>query len=583
MQVLPLVARVRAWPLILRISIAVGLTGLALLGRMHFLNELGSIRPYLTFYPAILLSAILGGAFAGAVAASLSAIGAVMFIPELFQNEGPEGILAFLTTALLLIAVVQLATKPEQERTEHKSGEHRDFQLRQLIKQAPVAIAMFDRDMVYLAASEQWLQVFGLERASIIGRCHYDIFPNLPKRYIDAHRRGLRGEQVSEEFDSFDDHGGSSKYFRWQVQPWQGVGGQTGGIIIISEDLTQRVTAERALKSSEHRLRLAVEAGNMAIWDWDIASGHIVWNDQHFCLLGYEPGSIEPSYEAWARRVVPEDLDKIEPEIQKVLKLGNRYSAQFRVRGHDDKVRWIEAFGQVTHTPDGRPERMYGIMWDITEAKTAADHRELLLAEVNHRAKNLLAVVQSIANVTAYEGDPKTFAATFNSRIKALAACHGLLVRSEWHGADLEDLIRSQVSYLDKSQDPRIEIEGPKLQINALAAQIMAMAIHELSTNSIKYGALSSPQGRVGLRWEIDPMAARFQLHWTETGGPTTKVPEHLGFGSAVMKDDVEHALDAQVSLSFPSSGLVYSISASLTSVAEDGRDSEVSDAAAHR
>ena len=583
MQVLPLVARVRAWPFILRMSIAVGLTVLALLGRMHLPNELGSIRPYLTFYPAILLSAALGGLFAGVFVAALLVIGAAMFIPETFHNEGPEGILAFLTTALLLITIVYLATKLEQERTEHKSGEHRDFPLRQLIKQAPVAIAMFDRDMVYLAASEQWLQVFGLERASIIGRCHYDIFPNLPKRYCDAHRRGLRGEQVSEEFDSFEDHGGSSNYFRWQVQPWQGEDGLTGGIIIIAEDLTPRVAAERALKSSEQRLRFAIEAGHMAIWDWNIASGHIVWNDQHFRLLGYEPGSIEPSYEAWAHRVLPEDLVKVEPDIQKALKLGSRYSAQFRVRGHDDKVRWIEAFGQVTHTPDRRPERMYGIMWDITEAKTAAAHRELLLAELNHRAKNLLAVVQSIAHVTAHEGDPKTFAASFNSRIKALARCQDLLVRSEWRGADLEGLIRSQVSYLDKSHDPRIEIKGPKLQINALAAQMMAMAIHELSTNAIKYGALSCPEGRVEVQWNVDPANARFQLQWTETGGPTTTAPEQLGFGSSVMKDDVKHALDAEVNLSFPSSGLVYSLSTSLASIIENGRDREVANAAAHR
>lgn len=581
MQVLPLVARVRAWPLILRISIAVGLTGLALLGRIHLLNELGAIRPYLTFYPAILLSAVLGGAFAGAVAAALSAIGAVMFIPELFQNEGPEGIPAFLTTALLLIAIVQLATKLEQERTEHKSGEHREFQLRQLIKQAPVAIAMFDRDMVYLAASEHWLQVFGLERASVIGRCHYDIFPNLPKRYIDAHRRGLRGEQVSEEFDSFDDHGGSSKYFRWQVQPWQGVDGQTGGIIIISEDLTQRVGAERALKSSEHRLRLAVEAGNMAIWDWDIASGHIVWNEQHFQLLGYEPGSIEPSYEAWARRVLPEDLVKIEPKIEEALRLGTRYSAEFRVYGADNRIRWIEAYGQVT-PPDGHgSKRMYGIMWDITAAKTAEGHTKLLLAEVNHRAKNLLAVVQSIADVTGYEGDPKTFAASFKARIEGLAACHALLVRSQWHGADLEELIRSQVGHFDQPQDPRIEIHGPKLQINALAAQTMAMAIHEMSTNAVKYGSLSCPQGRVAVQWDVEPTAARLRLRWTETGGPTPKTPEQLGFGFSVMKDNVEHALDAEVTLSFPPSGVVYSLSAPLDAIAEDGRDSEVSSAAA--
>jgi PAS domain S-box-containing protein len=582
MHLVSIVRRIRAWPLINRLMVAVGLTLVAFVVRTVVLGSLSAVSPYFTFYPAVLLSAVLGGSGAGAVAAILSVALANLFIEGLFENGGVLGVIEFVGSAALIIGIFELAIRSEREETRRKRGERSEIILQKVIEQALVPIAMFDRDMVYLAASTRWLENLGLERSTTIGRSHYHIFPMLPEHWKAAHRRGLSGEVVSGEFDFFDDHDGSSEYFRWQVLPWQGEHGQTAGIIIIGEDLTPRVAAERKLKSSEQRLRLAIEAGNIAIWDWDVASGQSVWNDQHFHFLGYEPGTIEPSYQAWARRVLPEDLDKIEPEIQKALKLGTRYSAQFRVRGHNDKVRWLEACGQVTYTPDGRPERMYGIMWDITEAKTAAAHRELLLAEVNHRAKNLLAVVQSIAHVTAHEGDPKTFAASFNSRIKALAWCQDLLVRSEWRGADLEDLIRSQVGYLDKSQDPRIEIKGPKLQINALAAQTVSMAIHELSTNAIKHGALSCPQGSVVVQWNIDPAAASFRLQWTEMGGLPLVGPMRVGFGTSVLTSDVEHALEADVTLSYPPTGLDYSLSAPLDVIQEKGHETEGLNALAH-
>jgi PAS domain S-box-containing protein len=707
MQLFSVVSRTRAWPFFHRLMLAVGLTLVAFIIRNVVLSSSATVIPFLTYYPAVLLSTVLGGHSAGAMAAVLSAVLAHLGTEGLFADGGISGVAEFLASAAIMIGIIHLAVRSDHERTIRRLSEERENRLRQLIDQAPVSIAMFDRDMIYLAASKRWFENFGLKSA--IGQCHYDLFPTLPERWRDAHRRGMAGESLSEEFDSFADHEGTSHHSRWQLQPWRTERGDVGGIIIISEDLTAGMMAERALQGSEERLRLALDAGQMAVWDWDIASGRIVWNDQYFRLLGYEPGSIEPSYDAWAGRVLPEDLTKVEAKLREAMELGIRYSAQYRVRGANDQIHWIQAYGQVSRLEDGRPERFYGMILDVTDRvyseaerqkkleeiealydnaplglvlfdkdfrylrinrtlaqingapvdahfhrtlrdmvpiiapvvesrvgevfssgrviesetttqmpgsrgeirtwkeliypikdadgrvdkvgmfveditarKTAESHARLLLSEVNHRAKNLLAVVQAVAEASADEGNAQTFVTDFKSRIAGLAACHELLVHSEWHGVDLGELIRSQLRFLDRSNGSRICVEGPPVHVNALAAQCLGMSVHELATNAVKYGALLSPQGQITVHWSVDLQTARFRLRWTETGGPSPRVPARVGFGTSVLMSDVKHALDADVTVSFLPAGLDYGLSAPLEVIEEVGRDSEVSGAPAH-
>ncbi len=569
-QLLAFIARARARPLLLRLGFAVALTVLALAVRRLVLDELDTVIPFLTFYPAIVLSTALGGLYAGVAAAGLSAMLAVFFIVGFLERAGMIGIAEFLASAALIVSVVELAVRSERERALSKNQEEKNAPLRRLIEQAPVAMAMFDRDMIYLAASDRWFEVFGVKPASTIGRCHYDVFPRLPERWKDAHRRGLLGQSVSGEWETFDDHTGASTVFSWQVQPWRTEGDETAGIIIIVEDLTARATAERELRMSEQRLSFALSAGQLAIWDWGLASSDIVWNDEHYRILGYQPRSIQPSYDAWARRVVKDDLGEVELRLQKAAATGGNYTAQYRVYGADDRIRWVEAFGQVMLTGDTASARMYGILRDITDQKMAEAQTRLLLQEINHRAKNLLAVVQSIAELTAEETEPQSFAAVFKSRLASLSACHDLLVRSGWRGVDLETLIRSEVAHLEGgAQERRMEISGSTLQLNALAAQTIGMAVHELATNAVKFGALSYSAGRISVQWQVDTETERFRLEWKETGGPPVVAPDRQGFGTSVMKDNVIHALDADVSLLFPASGLIYNISAPLASVAE--------------
>ena len=273
-----------------------------------------------------------------------------------------------------------------------------DQHLRLFIDQAPVSIAMFDREMRYLAASDYWLSQHWISDRHIIGRSHYDVVPEIPERWKVVHQRGLAGEIIREEEDAFERGDGSFQYLRWEVRPWRTADGVIGGIIITTEDVTARVVAERALKASEQRLRLALDAADMGIWEWDVSAGTYQWNDQTYRMLGYEPQSFVPDYDAWARRVHPDDLPNLAAEAQRMMEHPREAFGEYRAFGQNDELRWLEARGRFECDRDGRPKRYYGVLMDITERKRAEERDRILTAEVNHRAKNLLAVVQAVAS-----------------------------------------------------------------------------------------------------------------------------------------------------------------------------------------
>ena len=446
-----------------------------------------------------------------------------------------------------------------------------DQYLRLFVEQAPVGVAMFDRDMRYLAASNGWLTRFNLRSQDLLGRCHYDVFPEIPDRWKAVHQRGLAGEVVNAEEDEFKRADGSTQWSRWEVRPWRTADGVIGGIIITTEEVTARVVAERALKASEQRLRLALDAADMGIWEWDVSAGTYQWNDQTYRMLGYEPQSFVPDYNAWARRVHPDDLPKLAAEAQRMMEHPREAFGEYRAFGQNDELRWLEARGRFECDAEGRPKRYYGVLMDITERKRAEERDRILTAEVNHRAKNLLAVVQAVALQTASEDDPKEFAQNFNDRLAGLAASQDLLVQSHWRGVDTGELVRSQLSHFAGLIGQRILLNGPPAQLKASAAQTLGMAIHELATNASKYGALSSATGTIQVSWGIEDQnpQPRFLMQWVEAHGPTVKEPERRGFGHSILVDMAEYSFEARVTLSYPPTGLVWQFSAPVSEVLE--------------
>jgi len=226
----------------------------------------------------------------------------------------------------------------------------------------------------------------------------------------------------------------------------------------------------------------------------------------------------------------------------------------------------VSGYGRVVErTPDGKARRLINVVTDITERKATEEHQRFLLQELSHRSKNLLGIVSALADQTIRTcGDPKKFQSRFFGRLRGLAASNTLLAAGDWRGTSLRALVELQLSPFVDLPSERVAIQGPDIDLSAEAAQAIGLALHELSTNAVKYGALSVPNGRLTIFWEIElaEPAAGLKLDWRELGGPSVKVPERNGFGQVVMKRMVEQSLKAAVEIVFAPEGLRWSLRA---------------------
>lgn len=206
---------------------------------------------------------------------------------------------------------------------------------------------------------------------------------------------------------------------------------------------------------------------------------------------------------------------------------------------------------------------------DITVRKNREAHNKLLVAEVNHRARNLLAVVQVIAQQTAKHADQKTFVKRLTERIGGLAASQDLLVENQWQGVEVAKLVRSQLAHLRDLLDQRVLLDGPHLHLKPAAAQGIGMALHELATNAGKYGALSNADGRVLISWGLSAEKSLFSMSWVEELGPAVDPPSHKGFGQKVIENMVEAAVDGTTHIDYGPTGFTWKLDARALDVLE--------------
>ncbi len=281
----------------------------------------------------------------------------------------------------------------ERKRAEVSLKESEE-RLRLFIRNAPVAIAMFDRDMKYLAVSQRWLEDYGLKGVDIVGRSHYDVFPEIPERWKELHRRGLRGETSREEADRFERADGSTQWLKWQLHPWRTGAGEVGGLIIFTEDITARMRAEQALRESEERLRFIAEHAGVGFGHWDLVRDEIVWSTtcrRLFGVLDDEP----ITFARFLAAVHPDDRTRVDGAVRDYLQNGGRtgYDLEYRTQWPDGTVRWIHAKANATFE-GGRPVRMAGIALDITERKRTEEalraSEELLRAATDHARVGLV-------------------------------------------------------------------------------------------------------------------------------------------------------------------------------------------------
>ena len=317
--------------------------------------------------------------------------------------------------------------------------------------------------------------------------------------------------------------------------------------------------AERALAERSLQLALAGKAALVGSYAYDVDTETMQVDAGYAALHGLPEGTVETTRSEWRARTHPDDVARVEGMREQAFGKGlGEYAVEYRIVRSSGEVRWIESRSFITYTSEGRPQRIAGVNIDITGRQRAEEHQRMLVAELDHRVKNVLATVSA---VTSRTHDASRSAADFvvalDGRIKSMAATHQLLSSHQWKGILLSDLVRRELApYADHGNT---EIGGPDVILKAEPAQAVSMVLHELTTNAAKHGALSTHGGQVSVRWHCvmnGNADARLCIEWQESGGPAVQAPGRSGYGMEVIRDLLPYELDGKVDLSFGSAGV---------------------------
>jgi PAS domain S-box-containing protein len=341
----------------------------------------------------------------------------------------------------------------------------------------------------------------------------------------------------------------------------------------LNAELEDRVRARTAeleestsrLVESEQRRSMAIAAGKMGSWDWDWVNGDWMWDDGQYQIFGVDPQTFRVTPASVQALLHPNDIDELRKAMVQFTKGARSHEAEFRINRPDGETRWCVGTAAATLDKDGRVVRVSGVTVDITERKRAEERQNLLTREVDHRAKNALALAQSIIRLTR-AGDVKTYVQAVEGRINALARVHTILSLSSWQGAEIKKLIVEELA--PYSVGGQIKVCGSEVQLQPATAQTLALALHELVTNSAKYGALSALSGQLSVTWQVE--ADNLVLSWEETGGPMVQKPEIRGFGTRSLMKSIESQLGGQALFDWRSEGLVCRLSVPLAQQAEE-------------
>lgn len=336
------------------------------------------------------------------------------------------------------------------------------------------------------------------------------------------------------------------------------------GYLLYCSEVSSLVGVDRGLREREQRLRLALHVGRLAIFDLDVKTKEFTWTDEMYGMLGYKPGEIKPSYAAITARIHPDDLPIVEAAAAVAESEHRLYSHEYRIVLKDGATRWVSVQGQYFYDETGAAERVIGVMRDTTERHMFQETQKILIAELQHRTRNLMGVVGAIAEKTARSSvDLADFQSRFSARLDALARVQRLLSDlSENRRVTFDQLIRSELLAVAGSLD-RVSLRGPPdVPLRSSTLQTLAMAIHELATNAVKYGALGQAQARLDVTWSLQPAGESGQpwlnVDWRESGVvmPDAESPRGTGQGRQLIERALPFQLKAKTTYELGSDGV---------------------------
>jgi PAS domain S-box-containing protein len=404
--------------------------------------------------------------------------------------------------------------------------------------------------------------LFGWTADEIIGQSITRIIPedllDEEQRIIDSIRRG----EIVPKFQTTRlAKDGTAIPIAVTVSPVRDSSGRVVGASKIANDLREQTRLLAGIR--EKTEQFTALANNIPQLAW-IANeeGWIYWFNQRW--YDYTGTTLE-DMEGWGWKSVhhPDHIDRVVERIQQAWDSGEPWEDTFPLKRHDGVYRWFLSRANPLKDEDGRVILWCGSNTDITEELEAKNHIALLMREVNHRSRNMLATIQAMLNRSRHRSGEE-LAQSLLRRIAALKSNQEILDGGDWTGARIIDIVSAQIQHVGGGQRARIEISGPEnLMIGTRHAEALGLAIHELATNADKYGALSNDTGRVQVGWrrsDSDDREPTMEFFWKETGGPKAGPPTQTGFGTLLIRQNIEAVFRADVTLDYREEGLFWSV-----------------------
>lgn len=327
-----------------------------------------------------------------------------------------------------------------------------------------------------------------------------------------------------------------------------------------NDELEKRVVARTLdleesnaqLLRSEERRSLALAAGKMGSWNWERDTNEFTCDEGQCRIFGVNSSEFKPTAEKFRGLIHPDDWATLQPAWAELAEAGVPFQAELRIQRPTGEIAWCISSAAATLDEQHRVLRLSGVTVDITDRKLAEERQTLLASEVDHRARNALAIVQSILRLTKSDS-VGAYASTVEGRIKALSLAHSLLSQSRWTGADLRRLLEEELTPY-KTEPDKIKIDGPNVNLGPASAQSLALTFHEMATNAAKYGALSVSSGSLLVTWEVQK--GDLVVEWIEKGVPTiTKAPKQ-GLGTKIVTQSIGAQLGGRVEIEWHEHGL---------------------------
>jgi PAS domain S-box-containing protein len=452
----------------------------------------------------------------------------------------------------------------ELKRTEEALRANEEF-TRRMLDSSGDCIKVLDLDARLLFMSGGGLRVMEVDDFAAISGCDWRDFWKGP-HHVEAQAAfaAAKAGGVGRFQGVTPTMQGTVKWWDVVVTPINGPDGNPEHILSISRDITDTRSAEQAVRDREERYRLAARATNDAIWDWDLVTDQVLWNEAVRGLFGHAPDEVGATSQWWKDNLHPDDRDRVIETIHDVIAGDTEtWQTEYRFRRRDGAYATVLDRGYVLRDGRGKPLRMIGAMLDLTERKRNEENLQLLNREMDHRIKNLFAVATSLTTLAAREAKtPKELATDLRERFATLARVHNF-VRMQGHEmavATLDELVKALLEpYRAAGGVARVTVDCLEVPVGQQSTTAVALIVHELATNAAKYGALSTREGRVDVRCSCDDATA--SIVWRESGGPKVRRPDQTeGFGSLLVRRSISDQLAGVLETEWDEAGITVTI-----------------------